>query len=258
MVASTGTTQVTAVLYGPKVYASRITADKVSAYVDLRNAGPGQRKDEVKVVLPKALETLVSVLSIAPEQVEVRVRRKTSKTVPVTVEWTGSQLAGARYEISRLSPQLVTVSGTEEALRSIDHVAASLQGGDQIINGRYPVVPVDSGGNPVSEVSLSPDAVAVEATLTPTEGRQQAFVSPTYSGTPADGYVVEGVFSIPQVVTLLGPSETLRGLQSVRTRNIDIRNARRDVVRTVSIVVPQRVTSQPGTVQVRIRIKPSR
>lgn len=258
VVASTGTTQVTAVLYGPKVYTSRITADQVSAYVDLRNAVPGQRKDEVKVVLPKTLESLVSVLSIAPEHVDVRVRRKTSKAVPVTVEWTGTHLAGARYEISRMDPQLVSVSGAEDALRSVDHVVANLQEGDPIINGRYPVVPVDSEGNPVGDVVLSPDAVTVEATLKLTEGRQQAFVSPAYSGSPADGFVVDSIFSIPQVVTVLGPSESLRSLQSVRTHNINIRGARRDIVRTVRIAVPQRVTAQPEAVQVRIRIKSSR
>lgn len=259
LVATTGVTQVTAVIYGPKVYASRIPMESVHAFVDFKNSAmPGQRKEEVKVVLPPRLVGLVSVLSIAPDHVDVKIRRTSHKTIPVTISWTGKSTPGTRYDVRGISPGSVVVSGPDEAVNDVDRAVVALPNGDQQVSGQYAVSAVDKNGDSVSEVELSPRWVTVEATQRPTTTPRQAFVSPAYVGAPAPGYTVERVVTEPQVVTLIGTPELLKDVTSIRTRPLSIANCRSDISRTVEIAVPLGITAQPETVQIRIVIRPTR
>ncbi|HEY3413443.1 MAG TPA: CdaR family protein [Armatimonadota bacterium] len=257
LVATTGVSQVTAVVYGPKVYAGRLPSDSVHAYIDFRNAAlPGQRKEEVKVVLPPSLAGLVSVLSIAPDHVDVKIRRISRKTIPVTISWTGKSTPGTRYDVRGVSPGSVVVSGPDEAVNDVDRAMVALPNGDQQVTGQYAVSAVDRNGDTVSEVEMAPAWVTVEATQRPTNTPRQVFVSPAYVGKPARGYTLDGVVTDPQMVTLIGAPELLQGVKSIPTRRLSIANSRSDISRTVEIVVPDGVTAQPASVQIHIRIRP--
>jgi len=255
LVATTGAAQVTVVLYGPKVYVSRLTPDALTAYVDLRGAAPGHYKRDVNVQLPRNLQPLVTVQTITPAQVDVRVRRKTRKTVPVRVEWIGEPPSGASYGPPRITPPTVDVAGADTSVDAVDHAQVRVQAGDPHVTGRFPAVPVDERGEPVSEISIWPDGVTVDATLRATEARQQAFVSPAYHGEPAPGYEIVGVTTDPQVVTLVGRPGLLENLRSVTTQSIAISGARADVSRRVPLLLPGEVTAEPPTVVARIRIR---
>ena len=259
MVATTGVSQVTVLIYGPKVYASRLPADSVQAYVDFRNAGvPGQRKEEIKAVIPPRLVGVVSVLSIAPDHVDVKIRRTSRKTIPVTISWTGKSTPGTRYDVRGVDPGSVVVSGPDDAVNDVDRAVVALPNGEQQVTGQYAVSAVDKNGDTVSEVELAPKWVSVEAIQRPTSTPRQAFVSPAYVGFPAAGYTVVRVVTEPQVVTLIGAPELLKGVTSIRTRPLSIANYRSAITRTVVIDVPQGVTAQPEAVQVRIEIRPTR
>lgn len=256
LVAAPSVGQVTVVLYGPKVYVSRLEPDDLKAYVDLHRATAGHTKQEVAVDLPANLKPLVSIQGITPDTVDVRLYQKRRKSVPVRVEWDGEPLAGARYGDARLDPPTVDVAGAEAVVATVDHARAKVQAGAPHITGRFPVVPVDAAGEPVSEVRVWPDAVTVDVTLTPTSGRQQAFVQPAYTGIPAPGYTIARIWTNPQVVTVLGPSEVVGGINSISTQPVSIAGAKGDVVQTVTVRPPRGATAVPESVQVRIRLAP--
>jgi YbbR domain-containing protein len=254
-VASSGVSQVTAVLYGPKVYVTRLTPDVLTASVDLSGAVPGHYKKDVNVELPQRLQSLVTVQTVTPTQVDVRVRRKTRKTVPVVVQWIGEPPSGASYGPARLSPSTVDVAGADTSVDEVAQAQVRLSAGDPHVTGRFPVVPVNAAGEPVSEISVWPDGVTVDATLRATEGRQQAFVSPAYHGEPARGFEIVGVFTDPQVVTLVGDPATLENLRSITTQSLSIAGSSVDVARRVPLLLPAGVTAEPPSVEVRIRIR---
>lgn len=248
--------QVTAVLYGPKVYVSRVPAKSVRAYIDLHNAAaPGQRKEDVKVELPEALRSFVSIQSVGPDRVDVKVRRIATKPIPVTVDWTGPPIAGSQYGLPKLTPAVVQAVGPDDSVNQVDHCVVTLPGGDPHVSGLYPVVPVDAEGTVVNDVRSVPESVTVEAVLTVTAGRQLALVLPAYDGVPADGFRLDRITAEPQVVTLIGPRNLVDGISSVRTRPVSISDARSDVVRMEEIATPRGVTALPVSVQVRIHIK---
>jgi YbbR domain-containing protein len=255
LVASSGVSQVTAVLYGPKVYVTRLTPEDLTAFVALRGAAAGHYKKDVIVQVPRNLQSLVTVQTVTPAQVDVRVRRKTRKTVPVRVQWIGEPPSGARYGPARISPQTVDVAGADTAVDMVDHAEIRVQAGDPHVTGRFPVVPVDGRGETVSEISTWPDGVTLDATLRATEGRQQAFVSPAYHGSPANGFEIVGVYTNPQVVTLVGSPATLENLKSITTQSIAIAGATGDISRRVPLLLPRDVTAEPALVEARIRIR---
>jgi YbbR domain-containing protein len=259
MVATPVVNQVTAVLYGPKVYVSHFSARKVRAYVDLKNsAAPGVQKAEVRVDLAEGLRSLVAIQSIGPDHVDVRVRRIATKAIPVTVDWTGPPIAGSRYGIPTVTPAIVQALGPDDSINQVDHCVVTLPGGDPHVTGLFPVVPVDAEGTAVNDVKLSPDTVTVEAVLRTTAGRQLALVLPAYDGVPAPGFRVDAIAAEPQVVNLIGPRNLVNGISSVRTRPVIINNARSDVVRMADIAAPRGSSAMPATVQVRIRVRPTK
>lgn len=258
LVASTGASQVTVVLYGPKVYVSRLEPETLTAFVNLRGSGVGHFKKDVSVQLPRNMQALVTVQSVTPAQVDVRVRRKIRKTVPVRVEWTGEPPSGASYGPARITPPTVDVAGADTAVEMVDHAQVRIPAGAPHVTDRFPVVPVDRRGNPVSEISIWPDLVTVDATLRATEARQQAFVSPAYHGEPAPGFGIVGITTDPQVVVLIGSPARLESLKSVTTQSIGIAGAKADVVRRVSLLLPPDVTAEPSLVTARIHIRRTR
>ncbi len=255
LVASPSISQVTVVLYGPKVYVSRLVPDDLKAYVDLRDANAGHTKEDVSVEVPANLKPLVSIQNITPDRIDVRLFQKRRKSVAVRVAWEGEPVAGASYGDARIDPLTVDVAGAEAMVAMVDHAVVRLQAGDPHITGRFPVIPVDSAGEPVSEVRVWPDAATVDVTLTQTSDRRQAFVAPSYNGTPAPGFTIDRIWSIPDVVTVLGPPEVISRLNSVPTGVVDISGAKSDVVHNVPVQVPPGVTAVPESVQVRIRLR---
>lgn len=255
LVAVPSITQVTAVVYGPKVYLANLTPDQLHAYIDLGTATTGHSQEEVSVEVPSNLKALLRVQAITPNRVDVRLFPKRRQSVPVRIRWTGVPPEGARYGTVRLDPPVVDVAGAENLVAMVDHAEVKVQAGDPHITARFPVVPVDSAGNPVSDVRIWPDGVTVDATLTMTSGRKQAFVSPVFIGSPGPGYETAQVWTQPQVVTLLGPPEVINKLPSVRTKAVDISGKREDVVQTVGLQVPRGVSTVPETVQVRIQLR---
>jgi YbbR domain-containing protein len=149
----------------------------------------------------------------------------------------------------------VDVAGADTSVDEVAQAQVRLPAGDPHVTGRFPVVPVNAAGEPVSEISVWPDGVTVDATLRATECRQQAFVSPAYHGEPARGFEIVGVFTDPQVVTLVGDPATLENLRSITTQSLSIAGSSVDVARRVPLLLPAGVTAEPPSVEVRIRIR---
>ncbi|HEY3268414.1 MAG TPA: CdaR family protein [Armatimonadota bacterium] len=254
MVAASSVAQVNVVINGPKVYTTRVTPEQLTAYVDLRDAVPGSRRVDVKVLVPSRLGA-ITVVSRTPEKVDIQLRRKVRRNVPVSVEWTGQPTAGARYGAVHLDPSTVEVVGADNVVESVDRAVVRLRAGDPHITGRFPLSSVDQRGAIVGEVTLSPDSATVDAALTQTMSRRQAFVSPAFNGLPADGYAIERVWTEPQVVTLVGTPDDMKGIDSIPTRPISVQGASGPLARVVALVPPRGVTALPDRVTVRVRVR---
>lgn len=129
------------------------------AYVDLTGIGPGTTWVPVQVQGVKNTQ----VLSVYPSQVKIDLEKVQSRKVPVDIEIPPSMSKTIGDLEPELSPSEVTISGSSEALSKVSTVVAILQPSaiSDESNATVTVQAVDSQGNPVEGVNITPKTVEV-------------------------------------------------------------------------------------------------
>jgi YbbR domain-containing protein len=75
------------------------------------------------------------------------------------------------------------------------------------------------------------------------------------NGTPAAGSTVKSSVVEPASAQVVGTPEVLNGISSLRTEAVDIQGLEARLVREVSVIVPEGLSSvQPGRVKVTVEI----
>jgi YbbR domain-containing protein len=98
----------------------------------------------------------------------------------------------------------------------------------------------------------------VSVEISQTEFSRALVISPTVTGSPADGYNVVSVSAEPAVATVFGPQSFVGEAATIRTQPIDITDATEEVVRTVALDLPADVSVSGGTsVTVTVKIEPA-
>jgi hypothetical protein len=114
----------------------------------------------------------------------------------------------------------------------------------------YPVLPsqVSTGDLPPSVRVLDVGNVRISAQL----HHKTVPVKPVPKGTPASGYVVESMDSVPPTVIVTGPPEQLRSLDGAPTRTVDISGRNQSFAETgVELNLPEnvKVVNESGTLE---------
>lgn len=137
----------------------------ITARVDLQ--------DKTGLVFPRVNVTGprdVSIVSIQPETVEIRVESNGSKDFPIEVKIAGGKAAdGYTAGSPVLQPAMVKVKGPVGQIREVKHVQARLifTGEDSGFARKLPLVAVDGNGLPVPQVEVVPRQVTVSVNVLP-------------------------------------------------------------------------------------------
>ena len=126
-----------------------------------------------------------------------------------------------------VEPKQVTVEGAKSLVDKVVKAtgAVVIQEPGIDIDQDVDLIPVDSVGNPVSPVDLSPRFVHVTLPVFSDRQSRTLPVKPVISGTPAPGFEVETVTVTPTVVTVEGDADQLSTLVSVNTMPVSINGA---------------------------------
>lgn len=235
-----------------------LTADDFEAFVLLSGLSEGTYQVPIEVNA-KTSRGGLRVLDSSPAEVEVLIVPLFSKTVPVSVEVTGSPPRG--YSVGPIStdPASVTVSGRQGLVDLVNSAIVPIDLSRQTsdVNARFTVEARDEKGLLVRGVSFDRREVNVNVAVDRQEFSVSLPVSPTVVGIPAQGYNVVGVSVSPPAVTVVGRQDLLDALSLIRTGAVDISGTTDAVVRTVQLEVPSGASvSGSGQVQVRVEIKP--
>ena len=157
-------------------------------------------------------------------------------------------------------PESVTVSGAESLVALVESAVAVVNitgASTDIVDQQVALEARDERDGGISRVSISPSTAEVSIEIEQQEFTLQLAVTANITGDPAEGYSVAGISIDPRFVTVRGPLEALQSLTSLTTDEISLADARDDVVRTVSIQVPDGVTLEGvPTARVSIDIAP--
>jgi len=245
-------------LTGPLDKVKNLTELNVSASVDLQNARPGMNPGlPVRVDLsPPTLKSAVS-WEARPSVLGLQVAERMRRRLPIIAVVNGASAAGYTARAPSVVPSIATVIGAADSVRSVARlvVRPDVTGATDTVDDDYQIIPLDTQGNDLPDVKISPDAAHVQIGIVETDRTREVFVSPTIVGAPARGYVIGAVTIRPPTLLVAGPMEKLSGIGSVVTTPINIQGATSTITRKVRCTPPAGISmASHGNITASIEI----
>ncbi|HEX9012593.1 MAG TPA: CdaR family protein, partial [Anaerolineaceae bacterium] len=173
----------------------------ISASADLAGLGPGTHLVRVQAV-PRIRPA--NLIAASPQNISITLEKLSTLALNVHLVPIGEPAIGYQAGSPTLSAASVSVSGPESVVKKVAEVRASLdetQAHDNI-DRTVTLQPLDSGGNPVSGVTLSPDRVTIQIPITQRFGFRTVSVKVVVTGQVASGYRVTNISVFPLAVTV--------------------------------------------------------
>lgn len=237
---------------GNKDIISDMKAGGVRASVDLSNKSTGTYR-----VLVQA-SSLVEVVSVEPQAVDIKIDKLIEKTVDITLEFEGKPKSG--YVVSgenvKILPESVRVKGPEGTMVNVNKVLVKPDISNADLSLKKMEVPLitDRQGNLISGLTVKPSEVEVRIEIIPDRIYRTVPIIPSITGTLPEGYVIKEISLRHSTATIEITSEEGKSVESVRTSPVDIDKKTDDFAAKVWIVPVKGINIINNTVQIVIRI----
>jgi YbbR domain-containing protein len=215
-----------------------------TATIDMSGLGPGA--NTVRVAPPVPTLQPVRVLGFSPTEITVSLERLVTETFPITLDLTGEPALGFEAGVASLDVKEVTVSGPESLVAQVAEVRASLDigGTRETIQRNLGLRVVDSEGNTLNGLTLSPGVVVIDLAILQLGRYRELAVQVKTTGQWATGYRLTSITVSPPTVTVFSEdSETVTNLPGfVETAPIDLTDASDDISANVNLNLPPGVS----------------
>ena len=237
-----------------------LTPEDFRAVIDLSAAAARTVTVDVRV---ESNEPRVQVVEVSPAQVQVELENVTLLAVPVRAHLVGTPPRGFEVGKVTVQPEEVVVTGPQSLVQRVEAAEAdvNLTGLPTTFQQTLLLQPRDARGGKIEGVTLGPDSASVRVEVIQQEFSAVFVVLPEVSGTPANGFSVTGIQVDPVIVVVSGKADVFQSLdpsRGIMTEAVTIDGASADVVRPVSLRLPQGASVAQATVTVRITIAPTR
>ena len=237
--------------FAPEDLGLRLDSSSFRATVDLSNVAATGGRTSVAVRV-SAVDVRVQVLDYEPRQITVELDTVISRTVPIHADL-GPIPTGLDVGDPTLSVTEATVSGAASIVNRVAeaqaHLTVDASGID--INRTVDLVPVDSAGEPLSPVDVTPATVRVRLPIFTNRQTRSLPVRPIVVGTPAVGFEVSSVSVEPLVVSIEGDVDNLAPLEFADTAPVSITGASSSVAVDTPLQLPEGVQA-PGLTSVHV------
>jgi YbbR domain-containing protein len=229
----------------------------IRAWVDLEGLGPGEHVVEVEV---QTAVSPVRVVSMDPAEILVVLEPEVMRTAEVNLIVDGEPALGYMAADYSLEPTEVTITGPASQVNQVEEVQAYLEisGERQTVEATLPLRALNTQGEEVNEVTLTPTSVSVVQPITLLGGYRNVIVRvDTQDTSPAPGYRLTNIVVTPPSVIVFSSDPTLvEGLPGyIETQPLDLTGAEEDIETLLELITPQGVTvvnDQKVLVQVSI------
>lgn len=229
---------------GTKSEISRISAEDISAYVDLKDiTGAGEYLLEIKTKLPAG----VSASSMSSNYINIYVDRRTTLSVPVRVSSVYTMASNYTLGTPVLSLESVNVSGPAAELEDIDCARVSVDLGNvtSSVSSMGTLELINKSGEVISNpyIKLQTTDVSVYYPVY-TYKEVPLSVSYKYNYYNASNMTVS---ITPSTITVKGEPDILSELTSLSITQIDEKKITGDTSQNVTITLPDGVENVSGT-----------
>ncbi len=228
----------------------RIKVTDISAVADLQQA---VSLDTDPVMVPITVTCSIPGVSandikVTPQNLSVNLDEKETQEFVVNVS-KGDTKPGKDYEVGSLTanPEKVRITGPKTLINKIDKVNAAidLDGNTQDFSQDVNLTIIDKNQEPLSDSEMNSLRIENNAKVVVTARlwkiRQGVGISAGYVGTPADGYQVGSVKTVPDTISVAGSTEGLESLAqndnviTIPADSIDISGESKDVEKKINL-----------------------
>lgn len=259
---------------GDRKTLNKISVSDIRAYADMQQA-VDLEKSPVMVPITVICDGISpSNIEVVPKNYAVHLQDKKTQEFVISVS-SGDSRPGKGYEIGTLTcnPEKIKITGPETLINKIDNVTATInnvEGKTENVTQETSLVIYDKNGETLTDAEMSylnVPKVTVTARLWKVRANVQIDVN-EYTGEPAEGYQVESVVTVPDVISVAGSDEALESLEetalnriTIPAELIDISGADSDYETKVNItdLLPEGLKLPSGSsedVWVRVNILP--
>ncbi len=237
--------QVSITLSAPQSVWTRITNEQVAvrAVADLSGLKAG--KYNVPINIQVGIRP-VEVVTYNPRAFSVTLEELTSRTLPVELATHGDPAVGFLAETASLSQNTALVSGPKSAVDKVSQVVAALDltGATESISRSVTLQTLDSNGNPVTGVTISPDHVVAQQTITQRGGYRNVVVKVIVVGQVATGYRLTNITVSPPAVTVFSTNPQLVNYLPgyIETDALNLNNIKADFDTRLQLNLPQGIS----------------
>lgn len=258
MLSSGGDTTIDLRLQGRRQVISKINKNNVKILVDVRNISTtGIQILDYTISYPSNVSpTSVTVVSASMYKITVEVGELHSKTIQIITDIKGSVADGYMLHECTVSPETLTISGTEEDVERIDHalVEVALNNATTSYSEYLTYNLIDTQGQIVDQSKLrcSEDKVRVEVPVVTLKELPLSveFMESSGSRETDISYDIS-----PKSITVSGEESTLDKLDEIVVAQIDLSRVLGDDTLEYEIPLPGGCTNESGTDKVRVTIK---
>ena len=214
-----------------------------TATVDLDQLQSGQH--DVPIVI-ETTDPGVVLLGTEPAQITITLEETDSRKVRVKVKVLDEESIPLGY-ISRvpvISPEQITISGPRNMVSQVAEaiVEVSLKNARETVVKQDTPLLLDSAGNRLQGLALSPATVTVSVAIERQVGYRDVTVRAVTQGTPAPGYWISNISVEPALATVYGEQSVIESLPGyLDTQSMDVQGATRDVIKRVALALPEGV-----------------
>jgi YbbR domain-containing protein len=234
-------------LYAPRSILDDINKETniLRAWVDLSGLGRGNHSLTVHYLMPSEIRPL-RLVDLSPKSVEISLEELGTKNLPIQTKTPGTPALGYQQGSTAWSDDEVQISGRVSDIERVMTVETSLDitGANEDIRIMVPLLPRDSNGNLVPEVTLTPDRVTVTQTITLLGGYRNMVVKVVTAGQVAEGYRQTNVTVSPPNVMVFSSDLAMIGQLPgyIETELLDLTDAIDDIETVLALNLPENVS----------------
>jgi len=248
-----------------KNYLDYVTADNVSAEVDLANIKePGTYELNLK-----AKTAYGSIANISPSSISIVVDTVTQSTIPIECRFTGEDKSDVYVSTPTLSKSEINISGPSSILSNITKAVCyldrdKLEISDKKQSATLQLYFIGEDGNALDQTTvqkyISADYYSVIASYD-VKSKKTVPVDISSSILNQDkvkaGYEMQSATVDPSNVTIVGDAAVLNTVNSLKVKSVSISGLSSNTTKSSTLIVPSKATVLEGnTVNINIVIQP--
>jgi YbbR domain-containing protein len=199
------------------------------------------------------------LVASTPSNIRVTIEEIKEREIAIQVRIDGKAATGYSVGEASINPQRVKVSGPRSAVELVSEIRATalVDGLRDNFEGILPLVALDSRGDAIPNVEISPSEAQVTMPITQENGFRDVAIVARTAGQPDPGYYVISIRVIPDLITVRGDPPIIDAmLPYAETEPIDLSGLTDNLVREVSLNLPSGVTPvDANPIQVFIAIE---